>query len=561
MLTTWFDRIGDHNPQLFREIKGRLTPRNAGVVAVLAIAGQLLIMLYFYSMLPFDGFPNAYCSIPPSEVYECARDAQGNIIILWQNWWTDIFHCLTWLTLLLMSLPGVYLLALDLDREERQGTLNFIRLSPESGRSILMGKMLGVPILADLAIALLIPLHVWACLQAGVSVVVLLSFYVLMQAGCFFLNSAAILGGFLSKFQPGAMRVQIGQGMALALVLLTLMFCLPGYVSWNVATSWHYFSEDLLGLGASTSSQGMQWFYFSLQNPALAHGFTLVNLALGSYWIWQAIVRCYQNPGYTLLSKTQSYGLVFYLQVLVLGFFFQDWELGNYYPTFFIEQLLVFFCLNTLLFLGLIVLLSNQRQALLDWSRFRHFERNQTVGTQGGRRHSLWRDLMTGEKSPANLAIALNLIIIGLLACLWVACWPKERQQDFALLGILLSLNMLAIYGAIAQLLLLMKDKRRIIWAFCGVVLTMGLPLALAAVYNRPNEALAMRYFLISPAPMVPMLYTSMQISMGTILQTMFAQWTVLALLNGRLTQQLRKLGESDSKALLTGKNVGAIGS
>ena len=50
----------------------------------------------------------------------------------------------------------------DLAKEEQRGTLNFIRLSPQTEQSILFGKMLGVPSLVYLFIILSIPLHLWS---------------------------------------------------------------------------------------------------------------------------------------------------------------------------------------------------------------------------------------------------------------------------------------------------------------------------------------------------------------------------------------------------------------
>jgi len=552
-----FDRIGDWNPQLFRELKGRLTLRNVGIVAALAIAGQLLLLALFYSQVPVEGFPNRYCTIISLDTYECARDDLGNVVILWQTWWQDILRTFNWIIIFLSTLPGVYLLALDLDREERQGTLNFIRLSPQSGRSFLMGKLMGVPILADVAIALLIPLHVWAGFQAGAPLTFLLSFYVLLQAGSLFLFSAAMLGGFLSKFQPGFAKIQVGQGMALVLVLVTLMVFLPGYISWNLFTSWMPFTVYLTG-HEMEMVQGLEWFYWPLwQNSWLAHGFTLGNLALGSYWIWQGTLRCYESPGYTLLSKTQSYSLLLYLQLFILGFFLQSVSTGLHYSnTLYIGLFMGVYVVDLVLCLGVIVLLSNHRQTLLDWARFRHVQATQNQDTPRPRRFSLWLDLLRGEKSPANLAIALNLLILGLVLCLWIAFWPSDAQRPLAFLGLVLSLNMLAIYAAIVQLLLVMKDQRRVLWAVLAVAVVMGVPLAIAAAYSNPysqsSEAMMTQYLLFSPIPLAGIINSTF--SMGMFLKTLLAQWTVLAILNGRMAQQLRKLGESDSKRLLVGE-------
>jgi ABC-type Na+ efflux pump permease subunit len=71
---------------------------------------------------------------------------------------------------------GTYLLISDLAHEERRGTLNFIRLSPQSPENILVGKLLGVPILLYLVAVLAVPLHLWAGLAAQISLMRILSF-------------------------------------------------------------------------------------------------------------------------------------------------------------------------------------------------------------------------------------------------------------------------------------------------------------------------------------------------------------------------------------------------
>jgi len=68
----------------------------------------------------------------------CLVDNQGNFVINWQMWWLDLF---TWLSLIgiFALLVGTYLLISDLAHEERQDTLNFIRLTVTSkhfGRQI-----------------------------------------------------------------------------------------------------------------------------------------------------------------------------------------------------------------------------------------------------------------------------------------------------------------------------------------------------------------------------------------------------------------------------------------
>lgn len=556
MFNPWFDWIGDVNAQMFREWKGRLKPQTVLIVMGLAIVGQFLLMAHFQTQLPGDGgFPTTFCDIQPS-TYQCRLTAQGHPTILWDKWWQAIFQAVNWCLILLAMLPGVYFLATDIDREERQGTLDFIRLSPQSSRSIMVGKMLGVPVLAYLAIACILPFHWYTAAKASAPSAFLVSFYVLLAAGCFFIYSATLLGGFLNKLQANLVGIQIGSSLSLIAVLLVLMWFVPAYVSWNLATTWHPYRTFLLGPNVANSSSNFQWFNLPIgEHLLLAHGFTIGVLVMGSFWIWQAVDRCFHSPGRTLLGKAQSYSLVAFLELLTVGFFFQEVQYG-YYDNFYIDQVVAFTLLNLLLFLGLTFLLANQRQALLDWARFRHFYNPGATQsaleppTTRTARTTLWKDLLLGEKSPANLAIALNLLIFAALMLLWVFGWGQEHRPAYLFAIILLSVNMVAIYASLIQLMLMMKTNKRFIWTVLALALVMGVPLVIAAVYYDNHQLQAIRWLLLSPIP-AGALYSE-YLGMGLIFQAFVAQITTLVALNGKLTLHLRRAGESASKALMT---------
>ena len=63
----------------------------------------------------------------------------------------------------------MYSLISDLNRERKSGTFDFIKLSPQSGRSIFIGKLIGVPSLVYLAILSFVPLHLGLALFSGAS--------------------------------------------------------------------------------------------------------------------------------------------------------------------------------------------------------------------------------------------------------------------------------------------------------------------------------------------------------------------------------------------------------
>ncbi|XHX79582.1 MAG: hypothetical protein RBJ76_06605 [Stenomitos frigidus ULC029] len=171
MLSHWFTQLSDRNPQLLREIKGRVTRRNMLATLALSLVTQLLIVGYNWRRIG-----SAYAETSESQM-------------MWRSWWFDIFNTITWIALLLLLLLGSYLLVKDIAKEERRGTLAFVRLSPEPAQNVLLGKLLGVPILLYEAIALTVPLHFWAASSAGLSLLTIASVYLLTAVSCSFVFS------------------------------------------------------------------------------------------------------------------------------------------------------------------------------------------------------------------------------------------------------------------------------------------------------------------------------------------------------------------------------------
>lgn len=123
-----------------------------------------------------------------------AQNEAGSWVINWQLWWLDLFIILSIIGIFALLVIGTYLLIADTVREEERGTLNFIRLTPQSAGSVLLGKILGVPILVYTAIALLLPLHLVAGLQSHIPLTLILAFDLTVVASCafFLLSSLAV---------------------------------------------------------------------------------------------------------------------------------------------------------------------------------------------------------------------------------------------------------------------------------------------------------------------------------------------------------------------------------
>lgn len=149
------DRIGDWNPQLLWELKGRLKFFNVAIAFATSLILQLVVFLYQLRESPGDRYSltATYCNL--RQVYEQQQNRlyqQSDQYIInefnnflsknfcpqneinWQLWWRDhweyIFLSFTVIFGFTLLIAGTYLLINDLAKEETRGTLNFIRLNP-----------------------------------------------------------------------------------------------------------------------------------------------------------------------------------------------------------------------------------------------------------------------------------------------------------------------------------------------------------------------------------------------------------------------------------------------
>ena len=184
MMPNLIDKIGDWNPQLLRELKGRLKFFNVAIAVVTSLLLQLVVFLYQFYDFPNDKYSitGTYCrlhqayQLQEKQIYQESNPSRFSNLnpflfknfcpqneIDWQLWWRDnweyIFLTFSVIFVFTLSVAGTYLLINDLAKEETRGTLNFIRLSPQSETSILTGKLLGVPSLIYLIILVAVPFH------------------------------------------------------------------------------------------------------------------------------------------------------------------------------------------------------------------------------------------------------------------------------------------------------------------------------------------------------------------------------------------------------------------
>jgi hypothetical protein len=137
LLEQILDRIGDWNPHLMRELKSRISGTNLAIAIIISIFIQVTALII------------------PDQFLSYGR----NYWWFTPEWWVPVCELLDremWFT---MAIGGTYLIARDFAREIRNGTLNLVNLSPAKPLEILLGKLLGVPILIYCAVFLALPLH------------------------------------------------------------------------------------------------------------------------------------------------------------------------------------------------------------------------------------------------------------------------------------------------------------------------------------------------------------------------------------------------------------------
>jgi hypothetical protein len=447
MQAPWLNSIADWNPQFLRECRGRLKTRSIAAAITLSVIAQLLVYLSF------------------------VQRAQWTIDHLMD--WGGLWAAMIWLMTYGLIAIGSYFLINDITQEDRLGTLNFIRLSPRPGQEILWGKLLGVPILCYLAVAVAIPLHGIAAILGGVGLVYFVSFYIMLLVGAIFFFSAALLIGFLTSSR----RVVAGQqsAAALAFTIPLALSGIPAYLNWNFQTVW----RDAPGSNSSWRPT-FQWVYLPLSsNLWLAHLFTLVVLGIGTAFLWRMLLRRFLTPHSTAMSKRMSYALVAFLEVVLLGFALhsQVTPAERVYVNF--PGLYIF---NFLLFLGLIFILCPLRQELLDWLRFRyavHGEHTQTSPQRFSWLGAL-RDLVWVDSSPGVVAIALNLLIVNALVLPWVLLNDFGSQFPIKIALALASVSMaVLIETAVIQWIFTTKIRNPGTWAAGILGIWLTVPIAI----------------------------------------------------------------------------------
>ncbi|MGL5871750.1 MAG: hypothetical protein ACRC2R_05165 [Xenococcaceae cyanobacterium] len=569
MSTKIINNLGEKNPQLFRELKGKLKQRNLAIAALISVFFQSLIYLYFESLLPSgDGkYSSVYSSYCTSENdykgIECIKDLLGNWMVDWQRWWLDLFSSISAIGIIVLLTVGTYMLIADLSKEDSKGTLNFVRLSPQNATNILIGKMIGVPILLYLVAISFLPLHLGAGLAAGIPINLLITFYLVLTASCIFFYSLALLLGLInfglgefSYLGLAGFKPWLGSGFVLGFLSLMTTASNSGAIATKTLFDWialfypgvilsYLVKATYLPVSHYSSSNNLENLLFYGQsfwkNPLTGSGFIILNYVVATYWIWQSLPHRFDNPNCTLLTKTQSYWLSGCCVAIATGFTFQTISTYDDYYLYGNFGLLQFSLV--VFFLCLTAALSPHRQTLQDWARYRHQNED--------RRNDFWKDLVLGQKSPAIVAIALNLgiVTIYLLPALFIFNLGEDRIP--ALLGLLLTVSTIFIYASLAQLMLMMRAKTRAIWAAVTVGSAIAIPMGLIFLFGMsPDRHPWLFLFSFIPSVATPSAATT------SVAIALMGQWLAIALINLQMTRQLRQAGASTSKMLFNSSSI-----
>jgi hypothetical protein len=505
MLDRTINAAGEWNAQLFRELKGRLNPKNFTLTLLGSVAGQALLMMTFFIRLPInpqkgalDYSPNReYCVLANSG---CQLDDLNHVIINWPHWWTDILVAISWVISTVLVVGGLYFLVNDLRREETRGTLNFVRLSPQSAANIFMGKLLGVPILIYVAVASILPLQILAG-SSGFGLVNTLVFDGL------WLTIAAL-------FYLGAMLlVTITPVMPIGITLLAwwLQSTVGMLMQYTLSVTK---SRDLLSQPAT--SDAPTWFYLPVFGSITsAMLFAIFSCGLIAYAMWLMLCRRYLNPNDTLISKKQSYQFNTVLQVWLMG-----WALPLSLSTPHITNDILT-AVSSVQFIFAFILISTiipRRNVLQEWCR-------QTDLRLPKGLPRWWPNLIWDDRSPAVVALVINLIMAETV---WVL-FGFMRSASPAILPV-------------AGLMLL-------------ILLNCGIAVQISAAHKLPrylNGSMVMIVFMLQVLLLSIINYSVIgeQFSAIKFFTALTIESTMAPLLMGLMWKRLRYLGRSDTQKM-----------
>jgi len=532
------DAIGNVNPQLLREIKGQLKPRNVGLAIGLSIVAQGLLYLMFEGNLPVSNRPNfpqhhSYCLQDPN-TYSCLFDAEGIVRVNWPLWWSHLSATLGAGMIAVLVIGGVYQLIANYAKERQTGTLEFLRLTPQTGERIFVGKILGVPAMVYLAVLAAIPFHAIATLSGGHTLWNLGLFYVSAIEIAVLFFCAAMLLACLGVNQAWLGVVVAGSALYPIAGVLYLLFAIP---------------DEFFGDLTSSTTIFHWWIVPLAQSRFALMSFCWAWTGIAIYWVWQSLGRQFRNPHATLLSKTQTYWITGQITLFWLGFAAKtpsmeriEWDAILYLVS------LLYLCVT----IALNFVLVPRRQSLQDWARYHHVSAAQN-STEAGTRRSIWGDLLVGEKSPPTLAIALQLGVACLVCLAWVVGMREYWTDDLGwkAIGIVVTtFASLLLLSSLLQHLLHWKFKQRHAVLVASLFFFLGFPPLVLTGLEMPSYSFTTFWTLFVFGGTT---FSLENASLAALLGAIGWQLATAALLTNGFKRSIEKLGASEVRQLTNG--------
>jgi hypothetical protein len=418
--TVLLDRLGNWNPQLLRELRGRLKPQTVIAAVSFSVIFQIILLVI----------------------------ASSNSRSLSESRWLDLWKIITWMLPYATFTLGSYSIVNDIGQEQKRGTLNFIRMSPCPAWQILLGKMLGVPVLLYIFLGLMVPLHCLAGLQAGVSLPLIVSVYLMLPLGCAICYSVVMLCGLVSETQRTG---NPPQATALGVAAIACCAISPFYMGWNTTITWRPLlaNPEIFGHPHPVVS----WFLLPINNIGfVSHSFSLAVLGTTAFLLWRILLRNFNKPRSSAIGKRQSYAILAGTEVLALGFFLPTSLVDAHNATL---SAISMYVLTVILLLVLMFAICPQRQALLEWVRY---------DSPG------WQSLIWSDRSPLLVAVIIHLIVASALLVpwlFWIAIGTKKLVETNLL--VLCTTNAILMYATFVQQVCATKIRNPMAWAICGL--------------------------------------------------------------------------------------------
>ena len=429
-----------------------------------------------------------------------------------------------------LILGSVYTLIADLHQEEKRGTLNFVRLTPQSARSIFIGKMLGVPSLIYLGILCALPLHLVLGMLAGVGLPMMLVWYCTLGVTIYLCSSLAILYSLYGGKYP---------------IVFTLLFALPIQ---TIVSLYNYYLNAVATSQWWTIEPSLRWFWLPIINNFYTFNFLIITTVLAvSYWLWVTIDREYINPASTAFKKEHSYWMNIQFQLWLLGFALPIVSyntVDRYSQNFYI--LATFYSISTLWVYCLIPQILPSKLSMQDWSR--HRRDRVTHEHRQWWQLELFQDLIWHDSSPIGLAMLVNAAISASVWGLCLGIFLSDRVWLLkSLCGIIIVSVLILIHTIIINLIFLRSHaKSRGVMPL--IILMSGVPLLLGfvAIITFDRQISGLNFFLFSPFAWMGVT----RLSLPNICLIIMGQLGILAGGTKLLQARLQKLGRSETQTL-----------